>query len=101
MRGKVRLYLLMILIGILPLASVLLSGQIATWNDCRLDEGGVHPCQILGYEAGPLLHTMTTLGWLMLVTNLFLAAGVLGIFGEILRSAGLRAWKTFTQWRRS
>lgn len=100
MRGKGKLYLLLILIGILPLASVLLSGQIAAWNGCRLDEGGVHPCQVLGYEAGPLLHTMTTFGWLMLVTNLFLAAGLLGILGEILRSAALWAWKSFSHWRR-
>ncbi|NPD17712.1 hypothetical protein HOY34_21265 [Xinfangfangia sp. D13-10-4-6] len=101
MRGKVRLYLLMIFVGILPLASVLLAGQVATWNGCRIDEGGIHPCQVLGYEAGPLLHTMTTLGWLMLVTNLFLAAGVLGLLGELLRAAGLRAWQAFTRWRSS
>lgn len=100
MRGNVKLYVLMTLIGIMPLASVLLSGQVATWNDCRLDEGGVHPCQVLGYDAGPLLHTMTTLGWLMLVTNLFLVAGLLGILGEILRSAALWAWKSFSPWRR-
>lgn len=84
-RKNVPVYGLMAVIGLLPLLSVVLAGQIAAANGCGLHEGSVQPCMILGFDAGGILYTMTVLGWLMLVTNLALIAGVAGLLWEALR----------------
>lgn len=83
-RKNVPIYSLMTVIGLLPLLSVFLSGQIAGANNCTLHEGGAQPCVIFGFDAGGILYTMTVLGWLMLVTNLALVAGVAGLLWEAL-----------------
>ncbi|MXO99297.1 hypothetical protein GRI97_09880 [Altererythrobacter xixiisoli] len=74
----------MILIGIAPLASVALAGVIADLNGCGLHEGFAQPCSVLGADIGGVLYTMTTLGWLMLISLFFLAGGLLGLAGEAL-----------------
>lgn len=83
-RKNVPVYSLMTVIGLLPLLSVFLAGQIAGVHGCALHEGGPQPCMVFGFDAGGVLYTMTVLGWLMLVTNLALIAGVAGLLWEAL-----------------
>ena len=52
----------------LPLLSLLLAGTLAKLLGCTLREADVHPCYILGVSIGPLLYTLSTVGWLMIVT---------------------------------
>lgn len=81
---RIWLLILMIVIGIAPLASVFLAGLIADSNGCSLHEGFVQPCIVLGADIGGVLHTMTALGWLMLISLFFLAGGILSLAKEIL-----------------
>ena len=91
-RKNVLSYVAMTVIGLVPLLSVFLAGQVAAAYGCRLNEGGPNPCVIKGYDAGEILYTMTVLGWLMLVTNLALIAGVAGILWEGFRAMLLKLW---------
>ncbi|MBU4611189.1 hypothetical protein IMZ29_11790 [Achromobacter sp. GG226] len=75
----------MVLVGVAPLASVALAGFIAQVNGCGLHEGYPQPCIVLGADIGGVLYTMTALGWLMLISLLFLAGGLLGLAAEGLR----------------
>ena len=74
MRGRFpwRRYLLVLaailVLALLPLASVLVSSAIADWNNCALDEGSAHSCLIGGSEWGGALYTMAVMGWLMLLS---------------------------------
>lgn len=95
MTRNILVALVMIAIGVMPLISVLVAGLIADHFDCDLHEGFVQSCMAYGRDIGGVLHTMLSLGWLMLVSLLFLAAGVLGLIGELLRYAARRigaAW---------
>jgi hypothetical protein len=60
--------LLILLIGLWPLISVSIAGAVADANGCRLDEGSIHPCVVLGHDFGELLYAMEVLGWAGLVT---------------------------------
>ena len=79
---RIWLLILMVLIGIAPLASVALAGLIAELNGCGLHEGFAQPCIVAGVDIGGLLYTMTVMGWLMLVSLFFLAGGLLGLAKE-------------------
>ena len=79
---RIWLLILMIFIGIAPLASVFLAGLIADLNGCSLHEGFVQPCIVLGADIGGLLYNMIALGWLMLISLFFLAGGLLGLVKE-------------------
>lgn len=59
---------LIVFIAALPLISVFLTYLIADANGCRVDEGSVHPCVVMGVDIGGLLYTMGVLGWLMLAS---------------------------------
>lgn len=87
-------FLSIALVALLPVLSVAIAGGIASLADCRLDEGNVHPCVILGADFGGLLYGMGVLGWLMLVT---LPLGALAGFGWVLVWIGHFAWH---KWRR-
>jgi hypothetical protein len=65
---------LIIVITVAPVGSVVACGIIANINECRVDEGSVHPCIINGKDYGHMLYVMGVMGWLMLVT---LPAGVI------------------------
>lgn len=69
----------MVIIGIAPLASVVLAGLIAQWGGCALHEGFAQPCMVFGADIGGLLYTMAVMGWLMLISLFFLAGGLLGL----------------------
>ena len=81
-RRRVLLLILMVLIGIAPLASVAIAGFIADLNGCDLHEGFAQPCMAFGRDIGDLLYNMVSLGWLMLISLFFLAGGLLGLAKE-------------------
>jgi hypothetical protein len=57
------------------LPALLLGTAIAVSSvaGCTLNEATIHPCVILGWDAGGLLYTFAVSGWLMLVTLPFMA----------------------------
>ncbi|MCL4067926.1 hypothetical protein M3484_15225 [Pseudomonas sp. GX19020] len=79
---RIWLLILMVVIGIAPLASVALAGLIADWNGCALHEGFAQPCILLGTDIGGVLYTMAVMGWLMLISLFFLGGGLLGLAWE-------------------
>ncbi len=84
----VRLWSGLILIGLLPLASVLIAAGLAWIGNCRLNEAMAHPCVILGFDISELLYSMGVAGWLMLVTAPLAMIGIAGLVGlAVLRLA--------------
>ncbi|MET4682625.1 hypothetical protein ABIE19_000534 [Brevundimonas faecalis] len=81
-RARILTQILMIVVGIAPLASVALAGFIADLNSCELHEGYPQTCLVLGVDIGGALYTMTVMGWLMLISLFFLAGGLLGLAWE-------------------
>ena len=57
-----------LLIGALPMISVLVAGTNADRNNCELHEGFVNPCIIDGEDWGETLYAMGMMGWFGLVT---------------------------------
>lgn len=51
-----------------PILSVLAASAIASGFGCQLDEGGTHPCVVLGADAGESLYTMFVMGWFSFLT---------------------------------
>ena len=51
-----------------PLISVFIATSIASAHGCLLDEAGVQPCLVLGWDAGALLYPMAVISWFSLVT---------------------------------
>lgn len=82
MPRQIWLLILMVIIGIAPLASVFLAGLIADLNGCELHEGFAQTCVVLGADVGGVLYNMVALGWLMLISLFFLAGGLLGLAKE-------------------
>ncbi|MFC4639895.1 hypothetical protein [Deinococcus hohokamensis] len=72
-----------------PVLLLALGVSIAHWRGCRLDEGSVHPCLVLGVDLGGALYTMGMMGWIMLIT---VPTGLL--VGALVGGAALvrRAW---------
>jgi hypothetical protein len=68
---------IVIVICLLPIASLLLSLALASLGNCRVDEGSVHPCVIAGIDLGEALYTMFVLPWLGLLTLPVLAFALL------------------------
>ena len=85
MRWVVRLGLLLLLVGLLPMISALGAGGVAAALGCTLHEGTANTCPVAGLDIGDTLYTMFVLGWLALVTLPVAAAGavVLAIAGLI------------------
>ena len=87
---RIGLLILMVVIGIAPFVSVALAGLIAEWNGCVLHEGFAGPCIVFGTDIGGVLYTMTVMGWLMLISLMFLAGGLLGLVWECVLLLGRR-----------
>jgi hypothetical protein len=68
---------IVIIVCVLPFASLMLSLAVAKLGNCALDEGSVHPCVIAGVDLGPVLYDMFVLTWLGLLTLPLLAFSVL------------------------
>ncbi|MBF8779889.1 hypothetical protein [Pseudomonas fulva] len=54
--------------AVAPLLCALGAGWVAGLAGCPLDEGSVHACPIMGWDAGPLLYRLGVMGWFMLLT---------------------------------
>ena len=67
---------LSLLIGSLPVLSVVVSGAVASRLGCTLHEGFTNPCFIGAFDAGSLLYAMLVSGWFALVT---VPAGLIGV----------------------
>lgn len=78
------LAIISLIVGFFPVLVSILAGIIANSCDCRLDEGGVHPCVIFGKDRGPMLYSMFNFAWFIFFT---LPLGVLGLV-----VAGVWAW---------
>jgi hypothetical protein len=50
-----------------PLTALVASSALAALFNCRLDEGSIHPCKVVGIDIGPALGTAFVAGWLLLV----------------------------------
>lgn len=70
--------ILILIFALWPAASVYFTYLIADANDCRVDEGSVHPCLINGQDWGGTLYAMGVMGWFMLGT---IPLGVFGLLG--------------------
>lgn len=57
-----------VFVTVLPLIFLFTAGFVASVNDCALDEGGAHPCLVLGSDVGQILYNMVVGGWLMIFT---------------------------------
>jgi hypothetical protein len=79
-------------ICLLPVASVVLAGAIASINGCRLHEGAVNSCIVAGRDVGETLHTMAVTGWFAMVTLPIAFTILVGwIAAEIIRMLVRRA----------
>lgn len=76
---------LLTLVVWMPLLGVLVSSELASALGCPLNEGGTHPCLLLGMDIGDLLYTLFVLGWLMLVTAPFMLMTALLWAGLVVR----------------
>lgn len=55
-------------LGLLPVASVLVSGFIAVMLGCRFDASGTDPCIRAGIPFGSILYPFGAAGWLAMLT---------------------------------
>ena len=53
-----------ILVLLLPILMPITAGLIASAHGCRLDEGSIHSCIVMGQDMGQTLYTLFVLGWL-------------------------------------
>jgi hypothetical protein len=61
-------YGIIVLWMIWPLVPVMFAGIVATSCGCKVDEGSVHPCIVLGKDIGELLYGMSMMGWFAIGT---------------------------------
>ncbi len=73
------IFLAALLIGLLPVFSVIIASALASITGCDLDEGSIHACVVMGADLGPTLYTMFVLGWLGLMSLPIAALGLLGL----------------------
>ncbi|NCU20845.1 hypothetical protein [Phaeovulum veldkampii] len=81
-RGRRHAYLallVLLLIGLGPIISLLIAGTIAEVNGCALDEGGRHPCLVLGVDLGEMLYLMAASFWFSFLTLPLAALATLSI----------------------
>lgn len=67
MRTGIILFLVGLLIAFLPLGIGLLAESFEFF-DCRTDEGGPHPCYVLGIDIGGLLYFMFVSAFYLIIT---------------------------------
>lgn len=72
MRMSRRILALLAALALLPLLGILLTALLAGAFGCEVSEAGPTPCLIFGFDAGGLLSSMLTMGWLGLLTIPFL-----------------------------
>jgi len=68
MRLLRRIFIVLAVVCLLPLASVLASATIAALAGCELNEASTSVCSIAGLDIGGLLSAMFVMGWMALIT---------------------------------
>jgi hypothetical protein len=68
MRLLRRIFIVLAVLCLLPLASVLASATIAALAGCELNEASTSVCSIAGLDIGGLLSVMFVMGWMALIT---------------------------------
>lgn len=58
--------IVIVVLALVPLASVFIASGLASGHGCVLNEGNVHPCIIAGADWGSTLYSMAMMGWFML-----------------------------------
>jgi hypothetical protein len=61
-------YLVLLLFTFFPILCILFVSGVANACGCRVDEGAVHPCVVLGVDIGAALYTLGVMGWLIFFT---------------------------------
>ncbi|CDP52231.1 hypothetical protein [Devosia sp. DBB001] len=80
-----------LLFALWPVFSVTFVSLVADANGCRVDEGSVHPCMVLGSDWGELLYGMGVMGWFMLAT---IPIGIFALGGWLVALIAHRiAWR--------
>ena len=73
------IFLAAVVIGLIPIFSVLAATLIAGIAGCDLNEGSINTCMVLGADIGGTLYTMFVMGWLGLISLPLAAFAVLGL----------------------
>lgn len=73
------IFIAALVIGLLPIFSVLIASFAANAFGCDLNEGSIHACVVMGADIGGTLYTMFVMGWLGLISLPIAAFGVLGL----------------------
>ncbi len=73
------IFFLCLLIGILPVLSMLTASGIAATMGCMLDEGGSHACIIFGADWGDTLNVMFVSAWFFFLTFPLAIVGLIGL----------------------
>ncbi len=59
---------LIVVLAISPLVVAIAAGEFGAAMACQVDEGGFHPCPLLGYDVGAVLGAMFASGWFVFLT---------------------------------
>ena len=79
--------------SLLPLLPALIASTIASAHGCQLDEGGTHPCIVMGSDWGGTLYTMFVMAWLGIVTMQIGALAFLIWLGTALYLIARYLWR--------
>ena len=78
LKRPVLVYTILLLYTVGPIVSMLAASAVAARFGCRLDEGSVHTCVVVGVDLGGTLYFMAVSAWFALVT---LPSGGLALIG--------------------
>lgn len=81
-RLRLALYLglvIVVLVGLAPVASVFWASDFAQRHGCDLHEGFAQPCLVEGEDWGETLYLAFVMGWFALLTLPVAAAALLGL----------------------
>jgi hypothetical protein len=73
------IFLAAVVIGLIPIFTVLAATLIAGIAGCDVNEGSANTCMVLGADIGSTLYTMFVMGWLGLISLPIAALGALGL----------------------
>jgi hypothetical protein len=89
MRALRTFIVFLMLLCLVPAASLLIAGLVARWADCQLDPDVPVSCIILGGDHGDYLFALTHFGWNAVVTLPICAALLIGwLLIEIVHAMG-------------
>lgn len=59
---------LILIFAVSPILVAVAAGLVGASMGCRIDEGGVYPCPVLGFDLGGVLAVMFVCGWFFVFT---------------------------------